>query len=384
MSTDITINAELSFLAILNLLGAAQGLLLTLVLLNSKDSHKTSNRLLAAVTLSISIIVGGAVLLTSNYVFVYPHLSRLHHPFVFAAAPLLYLYIRELTATEKQFRKKDLLHFIPFALCTIYLLPYYFQSSASKINYLVAEYREPSFGRWYYVRSAIFLTQSLVYLVLIVITIVRYAKNRPQRNTDREKAVLFEIRFFVVASVVLWIGAMVRYVTDYSGNLVLPLGVSVLIYAMAYLHMRRPAATTTEKAEPATRKYEKSTLTAERSQKYLERVIRSMEQDKAFNDGELTVQKLADRLAIPAHHLSQTINEGLGQTFFDFINSYRVDEAKRKLVDPACKHLSVLGIAEAVGFTSKSSFNSVFKKHTNMTPSEFRKAVSELPSETLK
>ena len=71
-------------------------------------------------------------------------------------------------------------------------------------------------------------------------------------------------------------------------------------------------------------------------------------------------------------HLSQTINELLGQSFSDFVNSYRIEEAKRKLVDPACKHLSVLGIAEEVGFNSKSSFNSVFKKHTAMTPSEFR------------
>jgi AraC-like DNA-binding protein len=62
----------------------------------------------------------------------------------------------------------------------------------------------------------------------------------------------------------------------------------------------------------------------------------------------------------------------LGQTFSDFVNSYRVEAAKRKLLDPAFRHLSVLGIAEEVGFNSKSSFNSVFKKHTNMTPSRFR------------
>jgi AraC-like DNA-binding protein len=97
-----------------------------------------------------------------------------------------------------------------------------------------------------------------------------------------------------------------------------------------------------------------------------------MENEKPFIDGDLTIQKLAEKLSIPANHLSQTINERLGQTFSDFVNSYRVEAAKRKLVDPAFRHLSVLGIAEAVGFNSKSSFNSVFKKHTKMTPSEFR------------
>jgi AraC-like DNA-binding protein len=97
-----------------------------------------------------------------------------------------------------------------------------------------------------------------------------------------------------------------------------------------------------------------------------------MEHERPFTDGDLTIQKLAAQLSVPSHHLSQVINERLNQTFSDFINSYRVEEAKRRLLDPAAKHLSILGIAEEVGFNSKSSFNSVFKKHTNMTPSEFR------------
>ena len=79
---NLTINPALSLLAILNLLGAAQGLLLSLALLGARGD-KTGNRLLAALTLTISIVVSGAVLLTSDYVFVFPHLSRLHQPFVF-------------------------------------------------------------------------------------------------------------------------------------------------------------------------------------------------------------------------------------------------------------------------------------------------------------
>jgi AraC-like DNA-binding protein len=56
------------------------------------------------------------------------------------------------------------------------------------------------------------------------------------------------------------------------------------------------------------------------------------------------------------------------------VNTYRVEEAKRKLVDPSRKHYSLLAIAEEVGFNSKSAFNTAFKKQTSMTPSEFRKA----------
>jgi AraC-like DNA-binding protein len=136
--------------------------------------------------------------------------------------------------------------------------------------------------------------------------------------------------------------------------------------------MRRPVTALQRGQQLPAKKYEKSTLTAERAERYLDRLLHCMNNEKPFTDGELSVQTLAEKLSIPAHHLSQTINERLGQTFADFVNSYRVEEAKRRLLDPAFKHLSLLGIAEEVGFNSKSSFNSIFKKHTSMTPSEFR------------
>jgi AraC-like DNA-binding protein len=382
-TTDITITPALGILGTLNLLGAAQGVLLGLALLSANAANKTANRILAALIFSISIIVSGAVLLTSYYVFYFPHLSRVHHPVVFLAGPLLFLYIEMLTSQKNRLEKKDLLHFLPFLFCFIYLLPYYLQSSAAKLQVLGAEYLAESFGTWYYIRSAIFITQFLVYLVLIVLSIVKYSRRTRAQNLASDRAVLFEIRFFVIASTLLWLGAIVRYALDSGGstNLLVPLGASVMVYAMGYLKMRRPAmdpagsGETEESDTVAARKYEKSMLTPARSERYLNKLLQLMETERPYTDGDLTIQKLAQQLAIPLPHLSQTINERLGKSFPDFINSYRVAEAKKKLLDPALKHLSVLGIAEEVGFNSKSSFNAVFKKHTDMTPSEFRNAL---------
>ena len=70
------------------------------------------------------------------------------------------------------------------------------------------------------------------------------------------------------------------------------------------------------------------------------------------------------------------INERLIQSFSVFINTYRVEEAKRHLLDTKKRHYSILAIAEEVGFNSKSSFNAAFRKYTNLTPSEFRKAAN--------
>jgi AraC-like DNA-binding protein len=387
-SATINIDPALSFLGIVNLVGATQGLLLAAALLSSKGGNKTANRLLAALTFAISIIVSGAVLLTSNYVFVYPHLSRIHHPFVFLAGPLLFLYIRELTSEGRRFERKDFLHFIPFALCLIYLLPYYLQSGKGKLNVVASEYLEASFGQWYYVRSSAFIVQFLVYLVLIVLAIIQYSRRVKRRELPRDETTLSELRFFVIASSVLWFGAVLRYALDSTArtNLLVPLGASVVIYGMGYLKMRRPRPLTSEvageKTQLSTKKYEKSTLTGDRAERYLSRLLHCMKEKKPFTDGDLSLQKLAQGLSISPHHLSQIINERLGQTFSDFINSYRVEEAKRRLLDPSFKHLSLLGIAIDVGFNSKSSFNSVFKKHTNMTPSEFRNGLNGLSTDS--
>ena len=362
----------LNLLAILNLLGAAHGFLLALALLSIKRGNKTANRLLAAIVLTISIVVTGAALVTSNYVFVYPHLSMLHQPFAFLGGPLIYLYIRTLISNQAVTRK-DAVHFIPFTLCVLYLLPYYLQGRAAKLTALYAEFNQTTQGSWYYARSSAFVVQVLFYLILIVALLIAYSRRASAGERELNKLNLFKVRFVAIGAAVLWIGAIVRLVFDDTSdtNLLVPLGASLLAYAMGYLEILKPDAPTLIKS-PAVRKYEKSKLTPERSQKYLRKLLDFMATEKRYLDGDLTIQKLADELGIPAHYLSQTINEQLRQSFSEFLNSYRIEEAKRRLRDPAFKHLSILGIAEDVGFNSKSSFNAVFKKHTNLTPSEFR------------
>jgi len=97
-----------------------------------------------------------------------------------------------------------------------------------------------------------------------------------------------------------------------------------------------------------------------------------MTEEKPYFEGDLTLQKLADRLSISPHHLSQIINDKIGQNFFDFINSYRIEEAKKLLLDPRGELLTILAISEETGFNSKSSFNNAFKKYTGQTPSQFK------------
>jgi hypothetical protein len=136
-------DGSVKVLAILNLLGAVQGFLLAIALFSIKRGNRAANRLLAGLVATTAFQILGAVLFTTKYIYDFPHLSRLHHPFLFLAPPLLYLYIRELTARRESLDRKDLLHFLPFFFCALYLTPYFLRGAEYKIaNLASADYAQ--------------------------------------------------------------------------------------------------------------------------------------------------------------------------------------------------------------------------------------------------
>jgi AraC-like DNA-binding protein len=100
-----------------------------------------------------------------------------------------------------------------------------------------------------------------------------------------------------------------------------------------------------------------------------------MESDQPWRDSELTLSDLAARLDSTPHKLSEALNTRVGQTFYDFVNGYRVREVQRRIMAGEARSLKMLALAMDAGFASKSTFNDVFKKHTRQTPSGFRQAI---------
>ncbi len=123
-------------------------------------------------------------------------------------------------------------------------------------------------------------------------------------------------------------------------------------------------------------KYKTSALLPETVEQVLPRLTRLMEEEKLYLDPDLTLKKLSERLHVHYNHLSQIINEHLGKSFNDYINAFRIEEAKQRLADPGEARKTVLEIAYDTGFYSKSVFNTAFKKFTGKTPSQFRKEQS--------
>jgi AraC-like DNA-binding protein len=102
-----------------------------------------------------------------------------------------------------------------------------------------------------------------------------------------------------------------------------------------------------------------------------------MIEKKPFLDSELTLSSLAKDLNMSRSQLSQLINDGIGENFYDFVNKYRVEEVKSLMTDPAMKNFNLLGIALEAGFKSKSTFNLIFKRFTGLTPTEYKKNIDQ-------
>jgi len=119
-------------------------------------------------------------------------------------------------------------------------------------------------------------------------------------------------------------------------------------------------------------KYERSGLTPDRSSMYLKKLEDYMQLEKPYLDADLTIEKLSKQIAIQRHYLTQVISEQLDKNFYLFVNEYRVNTVKKYIKDPENQQLTLLDIAHLSGFNSKSTFNVVFKKLTEMTPSQYK------------
>ena len=142
------------------------------------------------------------------------------------------------------------------------------------------------------------------------------------------------------------------------------------------MYVEKPKSTgKLEKGESTTR-YEKSTLTEDQAHVYIEKVKDLLESKKLYLNSELTIHVISDRLQIPKHHLTESLNSYLGKNFYTLINEYRVDTFRKMVHEKEFSHWTLLAVAYESGFNSKSSFNLIFKKHTGQTPSQYFRSIA--------
>ncbi len=370
--------SALNLKTIILLLGTTQGLFLTLLLFNKPDNKK-ANRVLGLLIISYSTFIVESSLSGMQIAREFPHILGLTAGVVYLHGPLHYLYARTLITTRTEFSYKDSFHLLPFIGFYLYLLfPYYLKSGAYKIAFFQSiEQNGPTPALIFF--SWLVLFQGLIYMLVTFKLLKKHAVDIKSAFSSLENINLNWLKKITVMTMIVWIlGIIIELLQMFDLNAAVqsavPVSITILIYAMGYLGLRQPEIFD-RKNEADTRdlkKYERSGLTKEMSRSIHEKLIELMTIKKLYTDSNLKLSQLARMVATSPNYLSQVINEQRHQNFYDFVNAFRIEEAKRLILDPSHQDKNVLNIAYNVGFNSKSAFNTAFKKHTGMTPTQYR------------
>ena len=383
------------------LLGTGQGLFLTVVLA-TKQTNTTANKVLAVAMLAFSVSIFQRVYYARAYYYDFPHFIGVSVPLVFVFGPILYLYARAVSTGGQSFRKASLLHFVPFLLVTLRLLPFYLQDGAAKLAFLQDLFQNGP-PRYVAIIEQLQYPHGIIYVFLTIGVLRSHRARMRQTQSSIERINLLWLRNLTIAIAAIWALATGLNLTDLAGieipmaSSLTPLAVSVLVYAVGYMGLKQPEIfqqpirfdePSRETLLPAPAQatqvgtqegvpgegagYEKSGLTPAQAEARMQQLLRVMEEKQPYRKSLLTLQELADEMAISAHNLSEVINTQAGKNFYDFVNRYRVEEVMRRLQDPRSAHLTILAIAEESGFNSKSTFNAFFRKVTGLTPSQYR------------
>lgn len=371
----------MDIIAIIILMGIVQGLFLGTLLILIESPNRRANRFLGILFICFSISISHFFFLRADLYPVFPQLVGVPFPVLFLFGPLFYFYVRILTDGSMTLQPRALLHALPFALTLIFMLPLYLAPAAEKVAF-VHRMNDGTGVHMGLVLGAVQVLHISAYLIAVLNQLRSYDQRIRNTKSSIESINLRWLRIGTV-NFILVFGMILVFIViqGLSGNalpaynVAVPISVSLIIYYMGYAGLRQPGIFSPSEDLPA-RRYEKSALTPETKAALAVRLKDHMERERPYLDRDLTLGRLSELLDVPPHHLSQVINESLKMNFFDFINTYRVEEARRLFLDPVKSTYTILAVAEEAGFNSKTAFNTAFKKLTRQTPSEFRAKTS--------
>jgi AraC-like DNA-binding protein len=372
----------MNIISIIIIIGIVNGILEGIALLVFMHrGNRRANRILGFLVIILSFCVSGMLIMSLRSYIEYPHLLLITQPFLFLIGPLFWLYVQLVTHRIDTFQPRLLYHAVPFILCLLYRAPFYIMSAADKAA--IFEQWSSQSIRSDLLVTGIQLTHIVIYLIFVLRQVRIHQSAIRKEYSSIEKINLTWVRIFVISICIVAVVMALFLLLDLFGfqsfvhttsgllGILLPLG-------LGYYGLRQPEIFL-GLIEPVEiqKKYERSALTPEKADHYMKQLIAIMDNERPYHNSSLTIHDLADKLSIPVHYLSQVINDRLQQNFYDFVNRYRVDEVKRQLADPSSQKYTLMAVALNAGFNSKSVFNTAFRKYTGVTPSEYRRNISE-------
>lgn len=377
-----------NFLNLIAVIAIFVSLLLAFFLLTVKTKNRLKNRLFAGFIIMSAFDISGFFI--NNLLYVYPNLYVFRGTISFLIIPAFFLYVLSVCFTDFKLIPRHLLHTVPFVFYNLVLIPrFYLVNAAEKKVFIqnMFQMEEYIFG------SVLIKLQAVFYIIAVFVVLKKYKEIYLENYTNPGVSIynwLLQITLLLSITFPLTIIKELLKYSDYVAvfiwaNIIIGiLALSMLCWfvlkALYHPELFRGIDSKLELTKDLFKKNKVNKSTEEngleqdaKTNEHIEQLRRYMIGLEPYLEPTLTLQGLADQINMPSRDLSILINQHIGQHFFDFVNEYRIQKAIKILENSSKKEYTIQEIMFEVGFNSKSSFNTAFKKHTGLTPTDYRK-----------
>lgn len=372
------------------LLAAFQGLLLIIAINTIQDNNIFANRILSVLILLISIALIGRVSTYGREIFQWqPRLLLLPDIIYFIYGPIFLWYIQTLLMIPAKNNFAKLVNFIPALIQLVLYIPILLIDTETFISRVV----DMSLKKYFIASAFCALFFNLFYWWKCH-RIIRNHASSSNDNLSFEQDVAYLQPVIKLKLLCLMVWALTYiiggtgwlldkdwvFITDKMTDAIWII-LSLTVFFLGYFAMKQPEIFKLKERE-VVEEENKSELLQEESPieqdtemiALKEKLEQIMQKDKPYLNPRLALSDLAEMADTNLHTLSRLINEGFNKNFYDFVNSYRVEEFKKRIIMPDYQNQTFLAVAFSVGFNSKTAFNRSFKKLTNTTPRKFLQA----------
>ena len=361
MDTSTILNTLIAY-------GALQALFIAFILL--KDRSKGLFRLLFAALLIIEgITLLERLLVETDFIQAVPHLLGISHPISFIKPPLMLMMTAAITVKGFKLSRKHALHLIPFGLMLLLNMPLYLKAGTEKLAF-VEDFmnRVPSYQSFdFYFSLSFFL-----YIGLYVYWSIKRLNTFRQRVANNAlvnwyRKVLIAYSVFLLLHLIYFAIQPLGQLSFASINQMSMLAMTFIVQSVAFKLMNKSVLINTKPPDLGD---------LEKREVQEKLILDQLELDKIYLDDELNLKKFAASVAIPQAQVSSIINQKFNCSFKKLITQYRVEEAKRLMLNAGADKVKLIDISFQAGFNNKVSFYRAFKEFEGMAPSEYLEKVN--------
>ncbi len=353
--------------------------LLTLIpfLIFQKTERGLSNKILGLFLLAKAICITNFLSFRLyDYTFnFFPHAFYFGTSFTILWGPTLYLYIRSLTQKKIKLNYSDMIHVLPFLIHFFILTINFHVYNAEAKRAIMQKGGLFTMAFWNTFYDFLYI-YTFLYTMAALFRIREYQKALKGSFSAIDSINLSWMNFVLYGFLLKWFCDICYHLAgnhEILGSAALftsRLSLLFFINIMIYKALKQPFLFLGYRDYLKLKKQSLSDISKET---YLQKLLYHMEKERPYLNPDLTLEELSKMVSIPPRSLTTVMNECLNQNFYDFINSYRVKESARMLLEKSPKFKTILEVLFEAGFKNKSSFNTAFKKHNGMTPTEYRK-----------